>query len=270
MRRDTRKVLSVVMDGIGERDSDFGNAVNLANTPYMRYLKQNGIYRPINAHGTFVGLPSDSDIGNSEVGHNALGAGSVYDQGAKLVSNAIESKSLFGGETWNEIVQGCLKSNSTLHFLGLLSDGNVHSHEQHLYTMMREAVKSGVKRIRIHALIDGRDVGEKSAEIYVDRLDQVISELNMAGADVKVASGGGRMTLTMDRYEADWSMVERGWKHHVLGEGTLFPSLKEAIKFFRKDTTLIDQYLPGFVIGDESGPCGKIGDGDGVIFFNCF
>ena len=111
-------------------------------------------------------------------------------------------------------------------------------------------------------------MGEKSAEIYVERLEAVIGELNAAGADVKVASGGGRMTLTMDRYEADWSMVERGWKHHVLGEGEGFASLSAALSHFRKDDSLIDQYLPGFVIKDESGPVGTINDGDGVIFFN--
>ena len=263
-----RRVLTVVMDGVGERDSDFGNAVKKALTPNMEYLKKNGVYRPIYAHGTHVGLPTDSDIGNSEVGHNALGAGDVYDQGAKLVSNAIEDESIFAGETWQEIVGNVKNSDTTLHFLGLLSDGNVHSHEQHLYKMMRKAVSEGVKKIRVHALLDGRDVGEKSAEIYVERLEAVIGELNATGADVKVASGGGRMTITMDRYEADWSMVERGWKHHVLGEGEGFSSLSAALSHFRKDDSLIDQYLPGFVIKDESGPVGTINDGDAVIFFN--
>jgi 2,3-bisphosphoglycerate-independent phosphoglycerate mutase len=256
------------MDGVGECDSGFGNAVKMAQTPNMKYLKENGIYRPIYAHGTYVGLPSNSDIGNSEVGHNALGAGTVYDQGAKLVSNAIESESIFAGDTWKEIVSSVMNQGSTLHFLGLLSDGNVHSHEQHLYKMMKKAVSDGVKKIRVHALIDGRDVGEKSAETYVQRLEEVIGELNATGADVKVASGGGRMSLTMDRYEADWSMVERGWKHHVLGEGEKFASLSDAIAHFRKDSDLIDQYLPGFVIGDESGPNGTVEDGDAVIFFN--
>lgn len=265
---DKRKVLTVVMDGVGVRESDFGNAVSFASTPNMKFLKENGLYRPIYAHGTYVGLPTDSDIGNSEVGHNALGAGNVYDQGAKLVSKAIAEESIFEGESWKKIISDVTSNNTALHFLGLLSDGNVHSHEEHLYKMMKRAVKDGVKKIRVHALIDGRDVGEKSAEIYVERLEKVIGELNSTGADVKVASGGGRMSLTMDRYEADWSMVEKGWHHHVLGEGEKFKSLSEAIAHFRKDSSLIDQYLPGFVIGDESGPNGPILDGDAVIFFN--
>lgn len=263
-----RKLLCVVMDGVGEREERFGNAVQLAMTPNLRFLRKNGLYRPIYAHGKYVGLPSNKDVGNSEVGHNALGAGSVFDQGAKLVSGAIESGAMFEQETWKSLVDGVRGSGSALHFIGLLSDGNVHSHENHLHTMMERAVRQGVSKIRLHVLFDGRDVGEKSAEIYVERLERVIKKLGDAGADVKVASAGGRMTLTMDRYEADWSMVERGWKHHVLGEGQMFPSLSEGLSHFRNHDGPIDQYLPGFVIGQPGKPNGPIVDGDGVIFFN--
>lgn len=264
-----RRVVAVVMDGIGVREERYGNAVRLAWTPAMHWLQQHGLYTTLQAHGTAVGLPSDTDIGNSEVGHNALGAGRIFDQGAKLVNHAITSGRIFTGSTWQELLHYVSTHAGTLHFLGLLSDGNVHSHEQHLYAMLRRAKQDGVRRVRVHVLFDGRDVGEKSAEIYVERLEEVMAQLRSADFDVQAASGGGRMRMTMDRYEADWGMVERGWRVHVLGEGRAFPSLQAALQEFRKDATLTDQYLPEFVIADRDGcPTGPIQDGDGVVLFN--
>ena len=261
-----RRVLTVVMDGVGVSPVTYGNAVAHAHTPNMQWLRSAAGYLQLAAHGKAVGLPSDSDIGNSEVGHNALGAGRVFDQGAKLVQNAIDSGSMFAGETWREMIQ-----HNTLHFIGLLSDGNVHSHENHLHAMLRQAKKDGVRRVRIHVLLDGRDVGQKTAEVYVERLERLLSELNGADFDARVASGGGRMVITMDRYEADWSMVENGWKTHVHGKGPVYPSIKAAIAEFRKDPALTDQYLPAFVISQspsDPAPCGTIESGDAVIFFN--
>jgi 2,3-bisphosphoglycerate-independent phosphoglycerate mutase len=264
-----RRVLVVVMDGIGVREDRFGNAVRLAWTPAMDWLKQYGLYTTLRAHGTAVGLPTDDDIGNSEVGHNALGAGRIFDQGAKLVNNAIASGRVFADQTWQDLLSYVGRHEGTLHFLGLLSDGNVHSHEQHLYDMLKHARQDGVKRVRIHVLFDGRDVGEKSAEVYVERLEAVCEQLRAPDFDVQPASGGGRMRITMDRYEADWGMVERGWRVHVLGEGRQFPSLTAALQAFRKDARLTDQYLPEFVIANQDGePVGPIHDGDGVVFFN--
>lgn len=263
-----RRVLIVVMDGVGAREERFGNAVRLAWTPAMDWLRRHGVYTTLQAHGTAVGLPSDEDIGNSEVGHNALGAGRVFAQGATLVSQAIASERIFAGRTWNHLLSHVGSHDGTLHFLGLLSDGNVHSHEQHLYAMLARAKADGVRRVRVHVLLDGRDVGEKSAEIYVERLEQTMAELRSPEFDVLAASGGGRMRVTMDRYEADWGMVQRGWRVHVLGQGQGFPSLNAALQAFRKDT-VGDQYLPEFVIRDEGGqPVGPIHDGDGVVFFN--
>lgn len=266
MSKAKRKVLVVVMDGVGTRESTYGNAFKLAQTPQLNLLSQNGLFRNLHAHGTYVGLPSNADMGNSEVGHNALGAGRVFDQGAKLVQQAIDTGRLYTGETWHEIIKR--SKEATLHFLGLLSDGNVHSHEEHLYSLIRKAAEEGVKSIRLHILLDGRDVGEKSAETYVERLEKVMAEVRGKGVDIRVASGGGRMTTTMDRYEADWSMVERGWMVHVLGEGLArFPSLPAALKHYREDPKLSDQYIPSFVI-DEGGKYEGMKDNDCVIFFN--
>jgi 2,3-bisphosphoglycerate-independent phosphoglycerate mutase len=262
-------VVVAVMDGVGVGAHDEADAVHLARTPTMDWLRANAPYRTLRAHGTAVGLPSDDDMGNSEVGHNALGAGRVFDQGAKLVNAAIESGRLFAGEAWLEAVARVKASGQPLHFIGLLSDGNVHSHEQHLFALLRRAAKEGVAVLRVHALLDGRDVPETSALTYVERLEAVLAELRAAGCDAKVASGGGRMKVTMDRYEADWAMVERGWKLHVRGEGRAFASLREAVEALRAETPgVIDQNLPGFVIAEGGAPVGPIRDGAAVVFFN--
>jgi len=256
------------MDGIGLSGSRFGNAVACARTPNMRALAMDGAFTSLLAHGTAVGLPSDADIGNSEVGHNALGAGRIFDQGAKLVQKAIDDGSVFSGATWTDMIAQVRSAESTLHFLGLLSDGNVHSHEQHLYAMMRRAKRDGVKKVRVHVLLDGRDVSEKSAEVYVDRLQKVMSELRSGDFDVRIASGGGRMKVTMDRYEADWDMVQAGWHCHVHGEGRQFADINAVLQEFRKDAMLTDQYFPAFVIAEAGRPVGPISDHDAVILFN--
>lgn len=263
----TRPVFAIVMDGIGLAPDTLSNAVKNAKTPTLDMLMENYPMLKLKAHGTAVGLPSDDDMGNSEVGHNALGAGQVFAQGAKLVSNSIESSKMFESDSWKEIVS-VKDTGKTLHFLGLFSDGNVHSHIDHLKAMILQSKIEGVKTVRVHILLDGRDVGETSALDYVEPFEAFLAELNTNGFDAKIASGGGRMNITMDRYEADWSMVERGWKTHVLGEGRQFASAKDAIVAYRNETGCIDQDLPAFVISEDGAPIGKIVDGDSVVFFN--
>ena len=261
-------VLTIVMDGVGLAPDTVSNAVATAYTPTLDMLMKNYPMVSLKAHGTAVGLPSDDDMGNSEVGHNALGAGQVFAQGAKLVSQSIESGKMFASKTWQTIVSNVKSNNSTLHFLGLFSDGNVHSHIDHLKAMIVKAKDEGVSTVRIHILIDGRDVGETSALDYIDPFEAFIADLRDASFDIKIASGGGRMKITMDRYEADWSMVERGWQTHVLGEGRQFASAAEAVKTYREELSVIDQDLPPFVIAENGTPVGTINDGDSVIFFN--
>lgn len=256
-------LLTIVMDGVGLAPEGPGNAVRLAKTPVLDMLMEKYPWTKLKAHGTAVGLPSDDDMGNSEVGHNALGSGQVFAQGAKLVSLSIESGKMFTTETWKQAMQG-----NTVHFLGLFSDGNVHSHIDHLKAMVAQAKKEGVKCVRVHILLDGRDVGETSALDYVLPFEQFLSELRSDDFDVKIASGGGRMKITMDRYEANWPMVAAGWKTHVLGEGRFFGSAEEAINTLRSETHAIDQDLDPFVIAENGKPVGTIEDGDSVIFFN--
>ena len=261
-------VLTIVMDGVGIAPSTEANAVAGAYTPTLDMLMSKYPMVKLKAHGTAVGLPSDDDMGNSEVGHNALGAGQVFAQGAKLVSQSIESGKMFGSDTWNELISNVKNNNSTLHFLGLFSDGNVHSHIDHLKAMIIRAKEEKVARVRIHILIDGRDVGETSALEYIEPFEAFIADLRDDSFDICIASGGGRMKITMDRYEADWSMVERGWQTHVLGEGRQFESAKEAVLAYREELKVIDQDLPPFVIAKDGKPVGTVNDGDSVIFFN--
>ncbi len=262
-----RQVFCIVMDGIGIGADNLSNAINNSRTPTLDMLMKNYPMVKLKAHGTAVGLPSDDDMGNSEVGHNAIGAGQVFAQGAKLVTNSIESGKMFESKAWQEIAS-VKDTGKTLHFIGLFSDGNVHSHIDHLKAMIVRAKEEGISKVRVHTLIDGRDVGETSALDYVVPFEAFLADLRCDSFDVKIASGGGRMAVTMDRYDANWKMVEDGWHTHVLGEGRQFASAQEAIETYRKELSCIDQDLPPFVIAENGEPVGKITDGDSVVFYN--
>jgi len=262
-------VLLVIMDGVGIGKKDESDAVHLANTPVLDKLLKTKLTTKLKAHGPAVGLPADDDMGNSEVGHNALGAGRIFAQGAKLVNKSIETKDIFTGEAWNKMVK-IGQDGGTVHLLGLFSDGNVHSHVNQVYALINELKDQNVKKVRLHVLTDGRDVGERSALEYIKPAEEKLVAISSEGFDYKIASGGGRMITTMDRYNADWDIVERGWKAHVLGEARKFKSASEAIKtLYAENTEINDQYLAPFVIVDKNEkPVGTIEDGDGVIFFN--
>jgi len=263
-------VVLAIMDGVGVGQGDAGDMVSKASTPHLDWLKDNALYTQLRAHGSAVGMPTEGDMGNSEVGHNAIGAGRVFDQGASLVNQAVVSGALYEGETWKEQITFVKENDGKLHFIGLLSDGNVHSHVEHLYSMLRQAASEGVKAARCHVLLDGRDVPPTSALEYIDALEAVLAEINASGDfDYAIASGGGRLFITMDRYEADWPMIERGWAIHVRGDGPRFASAREAIEQFRKDVPgVIDQDLKAFVVERDGEPVGPMTHGDSVILCN--
>ncbi|HEY5934249.1 MAG TPA: 2,3-bisphosphoglycerate-independent phosphoglycerate mutase [Kofleriaceae bacterium] len=262
--RPSGPVVLVVMDGVGRGAGDEADAVAIAKTPTLDRLWVPGLRAELRAHGKAVGLPSDDDMGNSEVGHNAMGAGKIYAQGSKLVGRAIASGSMFEGATWQKVIERGARGGA-IHFLGLLSDGNVHSHMDHLEAMLDAAAKAGCKRLYLHALLDGRDVSPTSALEYVDRAERYLGLLRAAGLDARIVSGGGRMVITMDRYEADWAMVERGWRTHVLADAPAFSSARAAIETARDHRPgVIDQDLPPFVVT----PTAAIQDGDAVVMFN--
>ena len=268
-------LLLVIMDGVGYGKYSEGDAVADSKMYHFKAIEAANPHTKLKAHGLAVGLPSDEDMGNSEVGHNAIGCGRVFAQGAKLVGASIQTGAMFQGETWKKLVSNVKKSGGSLHFIGLFSDGNVHSHIDHLKAMLSQAAAEGVKKARVHILLDGRDVGEQSALEYVEPFESFLAGLNAKGVDYRIASGGGRQYITMDRYNANWEQVRRGWDTHVLGEGRQFTSAKEAILAYRKENpAVIDQDLHEFVVVDgapgtpQAKPVGTIEDGDSVVYFN--
>ena len=263
-------VLVVIADGVGVAPPVASNAVHLAHTPTLDALTSSELSTELAAHGTAVGLPSDDDMGNSEVGHNAIGAGRVFAQGAKLVNKALDDGTIFETAVWRQSIDRVL-DGGTLHLLGLHSDGNVHSHTDHLYRLLEQAASEGVERARVHVLLDGRDTPARSALGYLAETERVLASLGERyGVDYRIASGGGRMTITMDRYGADWEMVKRGYHCHTHGVGRRFASAAEAVETMYAETDDGDQYLDCFVIADPETeePIGRMADGDAVIMFN--
>jgi 2,3-bisphosphoglycerate-independent phosphoglycerate mutase len=266
-------VLVVVADGVGVAPAGPSNAVTEANTPTLDQLAASELYTELAAHGPAVGLPTDDDMGNSEVGHNALGAGRIFAQGAKLVNKALASGAIFETDVWKRAIER--GAANTLHLLGLHSDGGVHSTTAHLYQLLRRAANEGVTSCAVHILHDGRDVAHRSALTYINQTEAVLTEINAREAsdgvhrNFRIASGGGRMTITMDRYEADWGMVERGYLCHTHGEGPVFASATDAVETMYAETDKGDQYLGRFVVGDgDKQPAGAMHDGDAVLLFN--
>ncbi|MBK9970385.1 MAG: 2,3-bisphosphoglycerate-independent phosphoglycerate mutase [Acidimicrobiaceae bacterium] len=262
-------LLLVIADGVGVAPPGPSNAVTEADTPVLDQLHAGELYTELAAHGPAVGLPSDDDMGNSEVGHNALGAGRIFAQGAKLVNAAIASGAMFDSRVWKTAIeQGRVR---TLHLLGLHSDGNVHSHTAHLYAMLRRAAAEGVTSAAVHILHDGRDVAARSALNYIAATEAVLAEINAGapGRNFRIASGGGRMKITMDRYGADWPMVARGYQCHTHGVGRPFASATEAVTTMYAESATGDQYLGEFVVVDADGqPVGTVADADAVLLFN--
>ncbi len=262
-------VLVVVMDGVGLGCGDAYDAVARANMPTLTALLANRARcLRLKAHGTAVGLPSDDDMGNSEVGHNALGSGRVVMQGAGLVDRALADGSIFEGRGFRAL-RDAFTAGGTLHVIGLLSDGGVHSRLDQIVGLVEGAAARGATRIRLHVLADGRDVPDGSFTAYVAQLEERLAALGARGVDAKIASGGGRMQVTMDRYESDWRIVERGWKAHVHGDARRFSSATAAAAAFRAESPGIsDQQLPPFVVEVQGKPVGAIVDGDAVVFAN--
>jgi 2,3-bisphosphoglycerate-independent phosphoglycerate mutase len=270
--RDHRPVLLIVMDGWGLGTGGAEDAVAQADTPNFDRLWRDYPHTRLLTHGPYVGLASTNDLGGSEVGHFTMGAGKILDQGPTRISKAIADGSFFHSEALRTVTENCLHHGSTLHLLGLLSDGNVHSHIDHIMALIEYADRQGIARLRMHALLDGRDVGIQTAQVYVAQLQQLFDRINseQGGRDYRFASGGGREAITMDR-DHNWNKVQEGWELHVHGRGEhRFTSMQEAIDHFRAVTPgLVDQDMPGFVIVDADGKAvGPIRDGDGVINVN--
>jgi 2,3-bisphosphoglycerate-independent phosphoglycerate mutase len=253
-----------ILDGVGLGRGEQDDAVATARTPNLDRLMATHPWTRLKAHGKAVGLPSDDDMGNSEVGHNAMGCGRVFDQGARLVDLAIASGAIWQTAAWRAVTAA-----RTLHLLGLLSDGNVHSNVAHLNALIERAAVDGVHHLRVHVLTDGRDVEGRSVLRWLVPLEDRLATHRAAGRDFRVATGGGRMNITMDRYEADWDMVARGWETHVHGQARAFGSAVQAVEtYYAENPKTDDQWLPAFVVREPDGTVPTIVDGDAVVLFN--
>lgn len=264
-------LIHVVLDGWGVGAADETNAVNRANLPVMSRLIRGCPYTQLWTHGKYVGLPNEKDMGGSEVGHMTMGAGMVMEQGPTLIQNLLQSGEFFENPVLSRIIQNCVERDTPLHLLGLLSNGNIHSHVDHTEAIIRHAFQSGIRRCYLHALLDGRDVGVQSALDFTEPFEKLFSELKgqRPGIDYAFASGGGREVITMDR-DNNWEKIETGWQIHVHGQSeNQFPSIRDAIEHFRKQNPeIIDQDIPGFVIIRNGEAVGRIEDQHALIFTN--
>ena len=285
-------IVLAILDGVGLAPDGPGNAVSKARTSFLGKAARECMHVALNASGEAVGLVP-GQMGNSEVGHNTMGSGQIVKQGIARINQAFASGEVFESEAWKEAILRVLDKHGfgdeknvpidnkdvswynesidqrTLHFAGIFSDGGVHSDIKHLMQMVSRAYNEGVRRIRVHAVFDGRDVSPQSEPKYIQEFETFVAQFT--DADIKIASGGGRMTTVADRYENDWSVVARGWDMMVNGEAEyFFKSAEEAIKILRRiNPEVQDQNLPAFVIVDESErPIGKIEKGDALIYFD--
>lgn len=265
-----RPVLLIVMDGWGLGKGGPEDAVARANTPVFDRLWAQYAHTELMTHGPYVGLPAAKDLGGSEVGHLTMGAGKILDQGPTRINKAIADGSFYKSDALKQVTE-CCQSGGTLHLLGLLSDGNIHSHINHFVALIDHAFEKGVKCLRLHALLDGRDVGIQSAEKYVARIEEAFAYINTHdGYDYCIASGGGREQVIMDR-DNNWSKVKEGWDAMVNGKAeNRFPTMLDAINHFRDEAKgIVDQDIPGFVIVDqEDQAVGTVHDGDAVVMVN--
>ena len=264
-------LLLIVLDGWGVGDGGSGDAIQQAQIPHFRSLGRVFSGTRLFTHGLYVGLPSEKDIGGSEVGHMTMGAGRTIPQGPTRIQQMMDSGKFFSTPELKELIDNCLQSDAPLHLLGLLSDGNVHSHIDHFHRIIDYAEKWGVRRLYVHALLDGRDVPYQSALDYIEPLEAQLARINSnhPGWDYAIASGGGREVITMDR-DRNWDKVRRGWEVHVAGRcDNAFPSASEAVKAFREQNAeVMDQDLPPFVVARDGRAVGPMEDGHSVIFMN--
>lgn len=273
-------IVLVVLDGVGLRNDKYGNAVLQAHSEFIDQLFNKYPWLPLEASGEAVGILK-GQMGNSEVGHNALGAGQIIKQGIAKIEDDFQTGVIWQTESWRGAIENVKQNHSTLHFSGIFSDGGVHSSIDQLFQMLEQAQKEGIEKVRIHLILDGRDVPPQSADQYIKLLEDKIAELKIASdfsLDYRIASGGGRMLFLADRYEADWNIVKTGWDAMVYGQADqYFISAMQAVTANRQqDPSLQDQYFPSFVITeanehgqpDSTRPVGLVKDGDSFILYN--
>lgn len=249
-------VVLCILDGFGIRETKEGNAILAANTPNISKLFKENPFTTIGASGLDVGLP-DGQMGNSEVGHTNIGAGRVVYQMLVKISKSIEDGEFYNIQCLKEAVENCKKNDSALHLIGLLSDGGVHSHIDHLYGLLELAKKNGLKKVFVHCLMDGRDVSTTSGVGFIKDLQNKMNELGVG----KIASIMGRY-YAMDRDFA-WDRVEKAYAAMVYGEGVEENDPVKAMEdSYSKDVT--DEFIVPTVVDKD----GMIKANDSVVSFN--
>ena len=266
-----RPLINIVLDGWGDGARDETDAIYQARTPTIAHLLAHSAHTSVYTHGLHVGLPAEYDIGGSEVGHLTMGAGKILPQGSTRIQQELSSGRFFKGEVLNRLIDQCVRGGQALHLLGLLSDGNVHSHISHFDAIIDYAAQRGVPRLFVHALLDGRDVPYQSALDYVKPLQARLAQIEREhpGWVYCIASGGGREVITMDR-DQNWDKVRRGWAVHVHGEEAepVGDPVDAIVRCREEHPECVDQDLTPFVVVRDGRPVGPMRDGDAVIFMN--
>ena len=249
----------LILDGYGERKEKEGNAIALAKTPVMDRLKKEFPYVEGQASGLFVGLP-DGQMGNSEVGHMNMGAGRIVYQELTRITKSIQDGDFFENKALKAAVEHCKKEDSALHFMGLVSSGGVHSHIEHIYGLLELAKRAGLKKVYLHAFLDGRDTPPDSGKSFLLAVEKKMQELGVG----EIATISGRY-YAMDR-DKNYDRVEKAYRAMVDGTGEKASSVEESIdaSYAKK---IYDEFVLPTVI-EKDGAVHTVSDGDAMIFFN--
>lgn len=253
-------VAIIILDGYGKRDETVGNAVAQANTPNFDRYWETFPHSTLKAAGLDVGLP-EGQMGNSEVGHTNIGAGRIVYQSLTRIDKAITDGEFQTNDVLIEAMDHAIKNDTALHLFGLLSDGGVHSHQNHLYALLETAKEKGVKETYVHAFLDGRDVAPTSGAGFMQDLVDKMAELSYG----KVATVTGRF-YAMDR-DKRWERVEKAYNALVNGEGVKATDPVQAIKDSYANG-VNDEFVLPIVIEENGEPVATVKENDAVIFFN--
>ncbi|MDD5660250.1 MAG: 2,3-bisphosphoglycerate-independent phosphoglycerate mutase, partial [Actinomycetota bacterium] len=255
-----KPICLIIMDGWGISERKRGNAIYQALTSNIDYYNRFYPCTKLNASGVMVGLP-EGQMGNSEVGHLNIGAGRIVLQDYTKIAMAINNGNFFKNKAFLKAFENVKKNNSTLHFMGCLSDGGVHSHVDHLKALAKMAVENGIRQFYIHAFLDGRDVFPMSAKSYIDDIEDFLKNIN-AG---EIATLVGRY-YALDR-DNKWDRTKKAYDLLVQGVGETFDDSTEAIKYFY-DKGVSDEFIEPCNIRVKNDKNSKIKDKDSVVFFN--
>ncbi|MDW0115101.1 2,3-bisphosphoglycerate-independent phosphoglycerate mutase [Sporosarcina saromensis] len=253
-------VALIILDGFGLRDEKYGNAVAQANTPNFDILWNNYPHSTLTACGEAVGLP-EGQMGNSEVGHLNIGAGRIVYQSLTRINKSIKDGDFMMNAALLRAIEHVKQKGSALHLMGLLSDGGVHSHYEHLFALLRLAKMNGIEKVYVHAFLDGRDVGPQTAPGYIEKTEEVMEGIGVG----KIATVSGRY-YAMDR-DKRWDRVESAYRAIVDGEGARFQTAMAGV-LASYDELVHDEFVIPFVVEQDGQPVATIEDEDAVVFFN--